>query len=171
MSDRKRNSVRIRRDIRDQVYAAAIEAWRNWLMTFAIGGRSLDAKAAILRQGNAMEMRSTTPGVYSNPTLSLLLAEERAWWSAAASIDAIICGLPLLQRQVVLGSVLGYSQGAIGDAVGRSQQATSDILAKAKEHIVTRLLLTASVVRWIAEEQGLSFAPPALSGIVGPCTV
>ncbi len=163
----EKKAAKKRTDQREKLFDAAVESWRNWLVTFVVGGGAPNARAAILRQANAMEMRSTTPGVYSNPTLSHLLAEERAWWSAAASIDAIVAGMEPDQRQVMLGTALGYSQTEIGEAIGQRQQVVSEILGRAKEALVTRLLLTASVVRWINDEHGLGFAPPALSGLAG----
>lgn len=160
-----------KKDIADRLYEAAIDAWSDWLATFAVGGRSVHTASAILRQDDALSMRSTTPGVHSNPMLSHLLAEERAWWSAAASIDAIISGLPQEQRRVVLGSALGYSQTEIGEALGMKQQRVSEMLKVARQAIVMRLRLTASVVRWIGAEQGINLPPPAHSGLIGACAV
>lgn len=152
-----------KRTLGDRLYEAALSAWADWLQTFVSGpgARSSGAVNAILRQSHAMEMRQTTPGVYSNPTLGYVLAEERAWWSAAASIDAIIMDLPKQERVVVLCQALGYSQTMAGQALGISQQDVSKLSIKARGHIVPRLMLTANVVRLMSDMHGIELPCPA----------
>lgn len=155
----------------DRLYEAALSAWADWLHTFVAGpaARSSGAVSAILRQSHAMEMRQTTPGVYSNPTLGYVLAEERAWWSAAASIDAIVMDLPKNERIVVLGQAMGYSQATIGQAIGLSQQDVSKLAIKAKASVIPRLMLTANVVRLMAKLHGIDLPAPGLAKMPGPC--
>lgn len=158
-------------EIRERLYEAALSSWADWLHTFLAEARSARGAAAILRQANAMDMRQATPGVYSNPTLGFVLAEEKAWWSAAASVDSIIMDLPKDERVVVLGTALGYSQTTIGEAIGLKQQEVSKLAIKARETVIPRLLLTAGIVRYVNGLHDLHLAPPVYSGVASPCAV
>lgn len=133
-------------------YALAMSTWVDWFLT--IKGLRRDAHAALAMAVLELDKNpGRVPGSHSDPTLAGVIAEERAGWSVAVTVDGMLRDMRRRDRLALVYEALGHTQSQIGTHLGLSQSRVSVILRRARAVLTRRIQATTVVIRWLREEQ------------------
>lgn len=151
--------VRRERSIQDRLFDLALQHWYEWLLAVKLprmrGHRAI-GEIDVADAWVSMVKCSRSNVSHGDPTLSKILADERAGWDWPVAIHAIVCDQPKTWQIALLGAAMGTPQREIAEAIGIKQQDVSDMLGLIKTRFLPTLLMLAVTERKCEQVFGVS---------------